>query len=141
MAAGGGAGGLAFGRLVIRVGLLSVVGGLGAQAEGAGRERAAGHAVRQGLIVATALGLPATALVWNLAPLLALTGQDPRVIELAAPYLHGLAGFVLPVLWFSVLRSFVAALARTGAVMTRNRNTCDGRTSRCDSLLKMSGRI
>ncbi len=46
-----------------------------------------------------------------------LTGQDPKVIELAAPYLHALSGFILPVLWFAVLRGFVAALARTGAVM------------------------
>ena len=117
LAAVGLAGELSFEVLVILMGLLSIVGVLVAQAEGAGRKRDAGHAVRQGLIVATVLGLPATVLVWNLAPLLALTGQDPKVIELAAPYLHGLAGFVLPVLWFTVLRSFVAALARTGAVM------------------------
>lgn len=117
LAAVGLAGGLSFEVLIVLMGLLSIIGVLVAQAEGAGRRRDAGHAVRQGLIVATALGLPATVLVWNLAPLLALTGQDPKVVELAAPYLHGLAGFVLPVLWFSVLRSFVAALARTGAVM------------------------
>jgi MATE family multidrug resistance protein len=117
LAAVGLAGDLSFEVLIILMGLLSIVGVLVAQAEGAGRKRDAGHAVRQGFIVATALGVPATVLVWNLAPLLALTGQDPRVIALAAPYLHGLAGFVLPVLWFSVLRNFVAALARTGAVM------------------------
>ncbi len=111
LAAVGLAGGLSFEVLIVLMGLLSIVGVLVAQAEGAGRRRDAGHAVRQGLIVATALGLPATVLVWNLAPLMALTGQDPRVVELAAPYLRGLAGFVLPVLWFSVLRSFVAALA------------------------------
>jgi len=117
LAAVGLAGDLSFEILIVLMGLLSIVGVLVAQAEGAGGKRDAGHAARQGLIVATAIGLPATVLVWNLAPLLALTGQDPRVVELAAPYLHGLAGFVLPVLWFSVLRSFVAALARTGAVM------------------------
>ena len=117
LAAVGLAGESSFGILVILMGLLSIVGVLVAQAEGAGRKLDAGHAVRQGFIVATALGVPATALIWNLAPLLALSGQDPRVIELAAPYLHGLAGFVLPALWFAVLRSFVAALARAGAVM------------------------
>ncbi len=117
LAAVGLAGELSFAVLVILMGLLSIVGVLVAQAEGAGRKRDAGQAVRQGFIVATALGVPATVLVWNLAPLLALSGQDPRVIALAAPYLHGLAGFVLPLLWFSVLRNFVAALARTGAIM------------------------
>jgi MATE family multidrug resistance protein len=117
LAAVGLAGELCFGVLVILMGLLSIVGVLVAQAEGAGRKRDVGQSVRQGLIVATAMGVPATVLVWNLAPLLELTGQDPRVVELAGPYLHALAGVVLPVLWFSVLRSFVAALARTGAVM------------------------
>jgi MATE family multidrug resistance protein len=111
------AGDLSFEVLLVLMGLLSIVGVLVAQAEGAGRKRDAGHAARQGFIVATALGIPATVFVWNLAEVLAMTGQDPKVIALAAPYLHGLSGFVLPVLWFSVLRSFVSALARTGAVM------------------------
>jgi MATE family multidrug resistance protein len=117
LAAVGLAGDLSFEVLLIMMGLLSIVGVLVAQAEGGGRKRDAGNAARQGFIVATALGVLATFLIWNLAPLLTLTGQDPKVVELAVPYLHGLAGFVLPVLWFSVLRSFVAALARTGAVM------------------------
>ena len=117
LAAVGLAGESSFGILVILMGLLSIVGVLVAQAEGAGRKRDAGHAARQGFIVATAVGVPAAVLIWNLAPLLALSGQDPRVIELAEPYLHGLAGFVVPALWFAVLRSFVAALARAGAVM------------------------
>ncbi len=117
LAAVGLAGELSFEVLIILMGLLSIVGVLVAQAEGAGRRRAAGQAARQGFIVATVLGLPATVLVWNIAPLLALTGQDPKVVALAAPYLHALSGIVLPVLWFAVLRSFVAALARTGAVM------------------------
>ena len=117
LAAVGLAGDLSFEVLIILMGFLSVVGVLVAQAEGEGRKQDAGHAARQGLIVATLCGLPATALVWNMAPILALTGQDPIIIELAEPYVHALAGIVLPVLWFSVLRTFVAALARTGAVM------------------------
>jgi MATE family multidrug resistance protein len=117
LAAVGLAGDLTFEVLVILMGLLSIVGVLVAQAEGAGRKRDAGHAARQGFIVATLLGLAATVLVWNLTSVMVLTGQDPKVIALAAPYLHALSGFVLPVLWFAVLRSFVSALARTGAVM------------------------
>lgn len=117
LAAVGLAGELSFEVLVILMGLLSIVGVLVAQADGAGQRRNAGHAARQGFIVAAVIGLPATVLVWNLGALLALTGQDPRVVALATPYLHGLAGFVLPVLWFAVLRSFVTPLARTGAVM------------------------
>jgi MATE family multidrug resistance protein len=117
LAAVGLAGELSFELLLVLMGVLSIVGVLAAQAEGAGRRRDAGHAARQGLVVATALGAPATVLVWHLADLLAPTGQDPVVIALAAPYLEALSGCVLPVLWFAVLRNFVAALARTGAVM------------------------
>ena len=117
LAAVGLAGDISFELIVILMGFLSIVGVLVAQAEGGGRKRDAGHAARQGMIVATICGLPASVLVWHLGPILALTGQDPEVIALAEPYLHALAGFVLPVLWFAVLRTFVAALARTGAVM------------------------
>ena len=48
---------------------------------------------------------------------LVVTGQDPLVVELARPYLHQISGCVLAVLFFSVLRNFVAALSRPNAVM------------------------
>ncbi len=117
LAAVGLAGDLAFEVLVILIGLLSIVGVLVAQAEGAGRKRGAGHAVGQGFIAATAIGIPASVLVWNLDVVMRWTGQDAHIIELARPYLQSLSGFIMPVLWFSVLRSFVSALARTGAIM------------------------
>ena len=56
LAATGLAGSLAFEVLVVIMGLLSIVGVLVAHAEGGGRKEEAGHATRQGLIVATALG-------------------------------------------------------------------------------------
>ncbi len=117
LAAVGLAADLTFEIMAVLMGLLSVVGVLVAHAEGGGRKAEAGHAARQGFVVATAIGLPATALIWNLGAVMAWTGQDPEVIALAEPYLHALAGCLLPVLWFTVLRNFVAALARTGAVM------------------------
>lgn len=117
LAAVGLAADLALEILVISMGLLSIVGVLVAQASGAGRPQDAGHAARQGFVVATIIGVPAMVLAYNLAPLLALTGQDPKVVALADPYLRALSGFVLPVLWFAVLRNFVAALGHTGAVM------------------------
>jgi MATE family multidrug resistance protein len=103
--------------LVVLAGLLSVVGVLVAQAEGAGRKQEAGIAARQGFIVATVLGVIATVVVWHLDSVLALTGQDPEIIALMAPYLKPLSGAVLPMLLFFVLRTFVASLAKTGAVM------------------------
>jgi MATE family multidrug resistance protein len=111
------AGDLATEVLIILVGILSVVGVLVAQAEGAGHKEGAGTAARQGFIVATVIGVPAAILVWHLDVVLALTGQDPDVIALMGPYLHPLAFGLLPLLWFFVLRIFVASLAKTGAVL------------------------
>lgn len=104
--------------VVVLVGLLSVVGVLVAQAEGAGRKADAGLAARQGLIVATVLGVAATAVIWHLDALLALTGQNPEIIALMGPYLKSLSVSILPVLWFFALRTFVAALAKTWAILT-----------------------
>ncbi len=117
LAAVGLAGDLAFELLVVLMGLLSIVGVLAAHAEGAGRKRDAGQTVRQGFIVATAIGIPGTVLIWNLDWVLSWMGQDPKVIALTTPYLRGLSGFLLPVLWFSVLRNFVAAISRAGSVL------------------------
>ena len=108
---------LAFELLVVAMGLLSVVGVLVAQAEGADDRAAAGIAVRQGMLVALLIGLPVMVLTWNLDVFLTWTGQDPQVVVLARPYLHAITGSVLPVLWFSVLRVFVSALARTNVIM------------------------
>jgi len=117
LAAVGIANNITFELLVVFMGLLSVVGVFIAQAEIVADKTEAGHATRQGLLYAGLIGIPLTALIWNLGPLLTLLGQPPRIIELAIPYAHALAPSVLPVLWFSVLRSYVAALARPRAMM------------------------
>ncbi len=117
LAAVGIAGDLSFEILVILMGLLSIVGVLCAQAEGAGHQKAAGLAVRQGFIISLVIGIPATILIWNMDMILRWTHQDPKVITLAKPYLVQLSGIVLPVLLFSVLRNFVAALSKARIVM------------------------
>ena len=117
LAAVGIAGNLSFEVLVILMGLLSIVGVLCAQAEGAGEKKQAGLAVRQGIFVSLLLGIPSMILVWHLNIILEWTDQDPRVLKLVVPYLHGLSACVLPILFFAVFRNFVSALARPQAVM------------------------
>jgi MATE family multidrug resistance protein len=117
LAAVGIAGGLSFEVLVVLMAMLSIIGVLAAQAHGAGRKAELGDSVRQGFIVATGLGIPATLLIWNLDLALVLTNQDPKVVELAQGYLTGLSGAVLPVLWFSVFRNFVAVLSQTVSIL------------------------
>ncbi|MEE8364444.1 MAG: MATE family efflux transporter [Gammaproteobacteria bacterium] len=117
LAAVGIAGDLSFEILVILMGLLSIIGVLAAQAEGAGKKSEVGQSVRQGLIVASMIGIPAMVFIWNLDLVLIATTQDPVVIEFAIPYLRGISGMVLPVLWFAVFRNYTAALAQPLAVM------------------------
>ena len=112
LAAVGLSGSLAMEVLFVIMGILSIVGVLVAQADGAGRKADGGAAARQGLILATAVAAPATLLMWKLDWVMEVTGQDPKVVELAGPYLWTLSWFMLPALWFAVLRGFVAALAR-----------------------------
>ena len=104
--------------LIVAVGVVSIVAVLAAEARGAGNSEGVRHAVRQGFLVALVLGIAGAVIGMNLAPVLAWTGQDPRVVVYAERYLHAAAWFVIPYLLFVVLRGFVAALARAGSVMT-----------------------
>ena len=117
LAAVGIAGDLSFEILIVLMALLSVVGVLAAQAHGADNKAEVGHSVRQGMLVATGLGIPAMILIWNLDLFMVLTSQDPIVVDLAFDFLRGLAGAVLPVLWFAVLRNYVAVLAQTVSIL------------------------
>ena len=103
--------------IVVMVGFLSVIGVFVAQAEGAGQKTQAGLAARQGLIIATGLGLVTTLIVRNLDGLLAYTGQEAQVLDIMGQYLVPLSWSILPVLWFFALRTFVAALAKTSAIL------------------------
>ncbi|MEM7563386.1 MAG: MATE family efflux transporter [Pseudomonadota bacterium] len=117
LAAVGIAGDLSFEILIVLMALLSIVGVLIAQAHGGGKPGEMGQSVRQGFFVATALGVPAMVFVWNMDLYLYATRQDPIVIELAQDYLKGLSGMVLPVLWFSIFRNFVAVLSQTVSIL------------------------
>jgi MATE family multidrug resistance protein len=117
LAAVGLAGDLVFEVMMVLAGLLSVVGVLAAEAEGAGDPQATALAARQGILVATALGLPGTLAIWYMGGLLPLLGQDAEVVALASLALKALAPALLPVLWFTVLRNFVAAVGHTRSVL------------------------
>ena len=103
--------------LIVAVGLVSVVAVFASEARGANDVEGVRHAVRQGFLVAVVIGVPSMVLASNLALVLAATGQDPRVVDFADRYLHGAAWSILPYLLFVVLRCFLSALSRTGAIM------------------------
>jgi MATE family multidrug resistance protein len=106
-----------FELVLVAVGIVSIVGVLAAEAFGSQIREAVSATIRQGLWVALAIAVPATILGRHLTPILALTGQDERVLPVMASYLGAVVWAILPYLWFVVLRNFVAALSRAGSVM------------------------
>ena len=118
--------------VIIIAGLLSVVGVLVAGAEGAGRKPDAGIAARQGLILATVFGIPGSILIWHLDTVLAMTGQDPKIIEIMGAYIRPVSFAVIPLLWFFVLRMFAASLAKTRC------DHADRTGCRCNQLFPVS---
>lgn len=108
---------LSYQLCIILMGFFSVVGVLVSEARGAlDRERIVPELVR-GLILAGVLGLVVTIVVLNLGHVLRALGQQPQVIDLAGPYYTGFAFAMLPIVWFGVLRSFAAAMMKTGFVL------------------------
>lgn len=103
--------------IIVLMGLLSVVGVLVANAEGGGKKHEAGHATRQGLILATVLGVPGTVMLWNFGPVLVLLGQPEEVVVLSDQYLTTVSFTVLPTMWFACFRNFATAIAKTGVIM------------------------
>jgi MATE family multidrug resistance protein len=73
--------------------------------------------VRQGLWAVVAIGVPAWLVLWNVAPVLTLLGQDPELITGARTYVHAAMWSYVPGLGFVVLRNFIAALERPRAGM------------------------
>jgi MATE family multidrug resistance protein len=108
---------LSYQLCIILMGFFSVVGVLVSEARGAlNRERIVPELVR-GMILAGLLGLVVTVVVLNLGPVMRALGQQPQVIELSRPYYMGFAFAMLPIVWFGVLRSFAAAMMKTGFVL------------------------
>ncbi len=108
---------LSYQMCIILMGFFSVVGVLVSEARGAlNRERIVPELVRS-MILAGLLGLIVTVVVLNLGSVMRALGQQSQVIELAGPYYTGFAFAMLPIVWFGVLRSFAAAMMKTGFVL------------------------
>jgi multidrug resistance protein, MATE family len=96
------------------IGVLLSTSPMVAQAIGRGRHvvRDARRSVRQALWVSLLLGLPACFVIWNTGPILELLGQEASIAAAAQTYARAAVWGFMPMLWFTVLRSFVSALQR-----------------------------
>ena len=111
------------------VGMVTGVGNLVAGAVGRAEKRSGSAAidlegreevrdlVRASLLIATATGLLAGALLVALGYALPYLGQDADVVALARPIVLALAPGLLPMLWMNVLRQFAVGLRRPGSLL------------------------
>lgn len=112
LAAAGLAGSVMFQGLMISMGLLSIVAVLVGNAFGAGRPEGVARAVGQGLHIATALTVAVMVFTWFVPNMLALAGQPEVIVRLGGEYVRAFLFGVAPMLYFTVLRCFVAGISR-----------------------------
>ncbi len=106
--------------MMILWGSLTSVSVLVAQKYGAKDEKGISLILRDGIFLALIITIPAFLLLWNMAPILLLVGQDPSIVVLANAYLHGLAWGLPTDLIALVLLQFLIGLghARTSMFFT-----------------------
>ena len=102
---------------LICVGVLVAVQPTVAQAVGAGDEVAAGRGARQGLWLATILGVPFTLGLGQMESVFLWTGQAPETAALAGAYVGAIRWGFLPNLWFTALRGLCEGDARPRPVL------------------------
>lgn len=117
LASGGLASMTFFALLATAMGGVAGVSPLVAEALGAGRPKAVGILIRQGLWLTLLIALPTSLILSRSELVLPHLGQAPTTVALAKQYLDVLAWGFAPGLGFAVLRGAMASLADTGPVM------------------------
>jgi MATE family multidrug resistance protein len=105
-----------FNTLIFCMGILMAVGPMVSQAFGSEDHDSIGRSVRQGLWMATGLGVLAFIFIQNGALILRLLGQSEVNVANADAYLHAISWGILPFLGFIALRSFIEAVSRPKVV-------------------------
>lgn len=108
---------LSYQMCIVLMGFFSVVGVLVSGALGAGQRQDALPELIRAMLLATVLGIIVTVVVLNLEGVMTLAQQDAEVIAISEPFYMNFAWAMLPIIWFGVLRSFCAAMMRTGFVL------------------------
>ncbi|MDR3477262.1 MAG: MATE family efflux transporter [Gammaproteobacteria bacterium] len=102
-----------FTMMVVLWGTLCAVSILIAQKHGEKDDRGVSKILRDGLVLGIVLFFPAFLLLRNIAPVLALAGQDAATIALAVDYMNGLSWGLLPDFIGLVLMQFLIGLGHT----------------------------
>jgi len=107
---------LYFAPMIFGLGLMTATSPMIASELGRNRHsvRDVRRTVRQGMWIAFMVCLPLWLILWQAETILLAMGQQPRLAEVAAGYMHTLQWAALPFYWYIVLRSFMSALERPG---------------------------
>jgi MATE family, multidrug efflux pump len=111
LAAGALGNSVSFGLITFPMGVLMVLDPLVAQAYGAQSHVRIGRHFKQGLLMAAALAVPLSALMWQTEGALLLTGQRPEVAADGAAYIRVIAAGNLPFLLFVAVRQTLQAMS------------------------------
>ncbi len=103
--------------LLLCIGTLTILSAVTAQSAGAGRDRAIGPALRQGLWIGLGLGVLLMAGMRACDPVLDLLGLEPRVRELSRGYLDAISWGGVGICLYMVLRFVVEGFGRTAPIM------------------------
>jgi MATE family multidrug resistance protein len=103
--------------MVILWGILSAISVSVAHRHGAQDHVGVGKVFRDSIYLSILFSIPATLLIWNLAPILLWLGQSPSIVAIAIPYLHALAWGLLPDFLGIVLLQLVIGLGHTRTSM------------------------
>jgi multidrug resistance protein, MATE family len=99
------------------LGLTEAVAPLVAQALGASDLRSVRRTVRQGIWIALITAVLLLPVIWNIAPIYHLLGQDPELTAMAERFVHFAVWIIFPGFLISVLRSFLAAHGATRVIL------------------------
>jgi MATE family, multidrug efflux pump len=102
---------------VILFGTLSSINVLISHKHGANDEVGIALVVRDGLLLAILLTIPAFLLFWNMSPIFLLFGQQPSIVILAKSYLHALSWGLLPNFIAIALFELIIGLGKTRTIM------------------------
>ncbi len=111
LAAGALGNSVSFGLITFPMGVLMALDPLVAQAYGADSHVRIGKHFKQGLILAAALSIPLSAIMWQTEGVLLLTGQKPEIAAYGAAYIRIIAAGNLPFLLFVVVRHTLQAMS------------------------------
>ena len=100
------------------MGIVEAVSPMVAQALGARDYRSVRRTLRQGVWLALLVGLLLFPIIWNIAGLYRLLGQDEELVVMAERFVHYAVWLIFPALQILVLRSFLSAHGATRVVLS-----------------------